>query len=372
MLHPPTSYEDHTAPGPPPEPGFYAEQALLGALLLEPPLLDEISGIEPDSFSRPAHTALFTAIRSLPAPDPEQHTETVAWLDRVLTAAREHVRGLDAPYLHALIQFSPMPRHASAYARTVEAGHARRLLRTAAQRLAHSAQDLTHPHSVPAALAEADNLAAVTDTIAARFPPHPGSVPRTPSTPPAEKGDSAEAAEEERLLLATATAHPEEAKEMRWLTAADFTHPLHAGLWQSLAFLLQRRLPVDPVTVLCEAQQRGLLTADGDTDSAALLRLLADPLGSPQHWGERILERSLLATARGVGHRVGCYTADPATTPYQLVVGSRRALADLSAIRARWQHATSPAPPRPAHPKTTAPRAGPPRTRAATVTPPAR
>jgi hypothetical protein len=151
---------------------------------------------------------------------------------------------------------------------------------------------------------------------------------------------------------------------MRWLTPDDFTHPLHAGLWQCLTALTRRRAPVDPVTVLWEAQQRGLLTTG--VEPAELLNLLGTPAGSPQHWGEHILQRSVLATARQVGFCITAFTEDPATTPYQLVIGSRRALADLSAVRTRWQHATSPAPTtRPARARATAaPRAGPPRTTA--------
>jgi hypothetical protein len=93
--------------------------------------------------------------------------------------------------------------------------------------------------------------------------------------------------------------------------------------------------------VLWEAQQRRLLTTD--VDPAKLLNVLDTPAGSPEHWGERILQRFLLATAYQVGRRIQVFTDDPATPPDQLVIGNRRALADVSAARARWQHATSPA-----------------------------
>ncbi|MGW2027555.1 hypothetical protein [Streptomyces decoyicus] len=95
-----------------------------------------------------------------------------------------------------------------------------------------------------------------------------------------------------------------------------------------------------------------------------LLGLLARPVGSPESWGERILQRSVLQIAHHIDRRIEAFTEDPATKPYQLVVGTRRALADLSAVLTRWQHATSPAPQnRPAHTRApTAPRASPPRT----------
>ncbi|MFF4822678.1 DnaB-like helicase N-terminal domain-containing protein [Streptomyces sp. NPDC001212] len=357
--------EDNLDTTPPPQPVFYAEQALLGALLLEPWRLDDVAGIGPEAFSSAAHAAVFAAIRSLPAPDPAQHARNTRWLEAVLTAAREQARGLTASHLHTLIQVCPWPRHAPAYARMIEAEHARRRLRTAAQRLAQTAQDASLPHPVPTALAAVDALAAVVDNVAAKFPPHSDSLPRTPAPPPAPLPHDEEAADEERLLLATATAHPGDAEQMRWLNAKDFTHPLHAGLWQCLTALTRRRAPVDPVTVLWEAQQRGLLNTGADPRD--LLNLLAGTVGSPQHWGERILQRSLLATAHHTGRHIEVLTDDPATTPSQLVVGSRRALADLSALRTRWHHASTPTPPaRPARTKAmAAPRAGPPQTTAA-------
>ncbi|NIY65628.1 DnaB-like helicase N-terminal domain-containing protein [Streptomyces malaysiensis] len=349
---------------PPPQPVFFIEQALLGALLLEPQRLADVTGISSDAFSNAAHAALFTAIRSLPAPDPAQHAKSTQWLDAVLTAAGEQTRGLTASYLHGLIQVCPWPRHASAYARMVEAEHARRLLRAAAQRLAQTAHDTSLPHPAPTSLAEADALTAVVDDIAAKFPPHSPSLPRTPTPPPATAHNNEEAIDEERLLLATATAHPDDIEHMRWLTPDDFTHPAHAGIWHCLTTLARRHAPVDPVTVLWEAQQRGLLTSG--TDPTDLLDLLGAPVGSPDHWGERILQRSLLATAHHTGRRIEAFTDNPATTPYQLVVGSRRALADLSAVRSRWHHATSPTPATRRAPAkaTKPPRASPPRTTA--------
>lgn len=346
---------------PPPSPVFHVEQALLGALLLEPQRLGHVTGIGADAFSTAAHAALFAAIISQPAPDPVEHANNAKWLQEVLTVARQQALGLSTPYLHTLVQVCPSPRHAPAYARIVEAEHTRRRLAAAAQRLLHTTHDISLPQRVASAFAEADALAAVVDDIAARFPPHASSLPRTPTPSPTAPHDD-EAGDEERLLLATATAYPASVEQMRWLTPNDFTEPLHAGLWQCLNALTRRGTPVDPVTVLWEAQHCGVL---GTRTPRELLGLLEGSVGSPEHWGERVLQRSVLATARHIGIRIEAFTDDPATTPYQLVVGSRRALADLSAVRARWQHATYPPSPakRPAPTRATAAtRAGPPTT----------
>ncbi|MBZ3904405.1 DnaB-like helicase N-terminal domain-containing protein [Streptomyces griseiscabiei] len=346
----------------PPQPVYYAEQALLGALLLQPHRLHEVDGITSDSFSNYAHGALFDAIRVLPAPDPNQHTQDTSWLNAVLNAAREHARALTASYLHTLVQVCPRPRHAPAYARLVEAEHARRRIRKAAERLVHTVHGISLPDPVQPVLAEADALAAVVDDIAGRFPPRAGVLPRTTPPPPPAAHDPAEAVEEEQVLLATATAYPGEIGAVRWLLPGDLTLPLHAGLWQCLTALAHRREPVDPVTVLWEAQQRGLL--DDGREAGEVLRMLAEPAGSIERWGERALRRSLLATAEHTGRRIEAYTGDPANTPFQLVVGARRALADIAAVRTRWQHATSPTPPQRRRPAVTT-RAGPPTTTAA-------
>ncbi|MFD4479399.1 DnaB-like helicase N-terminal domain-containing protein [Streptomyces sp. NPDC058471] len=346
----------------PPQPVFHVEQALLGALLLDPHRLSDVSGISADSFSTAAHAALYAAISSLPPPDPADHAKNTRWLDHVLATGRGQARGLTASYLHTLVQRCPWPRHAPAYARMVEAEHARRRLHRAAERLVQTVHDASLPHPVQAVLAEADALGAVVDGIASRFPSRAGVLPRTPAPPPAIPPDRTEAVEEERLLLATATAHPAGIDSVRWLLRDDFTLPLHAGLWQCLTTLARRREPVDPVTVLWEAQQRGLL--DDGSEPGEVLRLLAEPAGSVEHWGERTLQRALLATADHTGRRIEAYAGDPANTPFQLVVGARRSLADIAAVRTRWQHATGPVPTR--RPRHAPPaRAGPPTTIAA-------
>ncbi|MFF8447674.1 DnaB-like helicase N-terminal domain-containing protein [Streptomyces leeuwenhoekii] len=363
MPHAPHPDEDSLLTVTPWPPVYYAEQALLGALLSDPQRLADVAGIGPEAFSTAAHAAVFAAIRALPAPGPAEagdhaaalaalrtksapapaeQTKHIAWLDRVLAAARERARGLTAAHLHGLISACPDPRHAPAYARIVVAEYARRRLRTAARHLMHTARDASLPHPVPNALAAADALAAVVDDVAAAFPPHSGSLPRTPAPPPAPPHDGEEAAQEERLLLATATARPADIEKMRWLTAQDFTRPLHAGLWQCLTALVRRRAPVDPVTVLWQAQQRGVLSSTDDPKE--LLGFLAEPDVSAPCLGERILHRAVLATAHHTGHRIEAFTDDPANTPYQLIVGSRRALADLTALRTRWHQATTPQP----------------------------
>lgn len=359
MPQPTDPYEDDLDDLPPAQPVHYAEQSLLGALLLDPHRLAGIGDLDAGQFTNHAHGALFRAMRTVAPPDPESHRSDPAWLNTVLDAARPHAPGLTASYLHTLIQVCPWPKHAPTYARIIRADHTRRTLLLHAERLAQTATDTTLPNRATATLAQADTLGQFLDTLAGQFAPHPGSLPRTavPEHPTAH--DDEEVLDEERLLLATATAHPAELTNMRWLQPDDFTLPLHATLWQCLTTLVRNGEPVDPVTVLWEAQHHGLLS-DGLAPSD-LIALLSTPAGSPEHWADRILQRALLARAYDVATRIAAYTQDPANTGHQLLTGSRRALADLTALRTRWQRSTAATPAAPRAPRSPAvSRAGPP------------
>ncbi|TCR23034.1 DnaB-like helicase N-terminal domain-containing protein [Streptomyces sp. BK205] len=352
---------------PAPKPVHYAEQALLGALLLEPARLADTEPLIAQHFDSHTHAMLFTAIRTLPPPDPADHAKDTAWLNTVLNHARPHAPGLNASYLHTLVQFCPLAKHAAAYAKMIRADNARRVLCAHAERLASTAADPGLPNPVASVLGMADDIGRVLDSLTGQFVPHPGSFPRTALPPDVPRQASEEDLDEERLLLATATAYPAEVRHMRWLTEADFLLPLHSALWQSITALVHRGGMVDPVTVLGEAQHRGLLT--GTLTPKDLMALVSTPAGSPEYWGEKILQRALIARAQAVAARITAYTDDPANTPHQLITGSRRALADLNALRTRWNRATAPKSASTGAPARSGPRprAGPPRQTAVTA-----
>ncbi|MFE7358789.1 DnaB-like helicase N-terminal domain-containing protein [Streptomyces sp. NPDC057543] len=302
---------------PVPPPVHYVEQALLGSLLLDPRLLADTGPLKPDHFDDRAHAALFAAMRAVPAPDPERHIKDPVWLNSVLERARPEAPGLTVSYLHSLVQVSRWPKHVGAYALMIRADHARRTLKAQAEQLARTSTDITLPNPATATLAQADILTCYVDELAGQFAPHPGSLPRTPMPAPPPRGTGEEVLEEERLFLATATAHPTRLTAMRWLQSGDFAHPLHGALFQCVTALVHRGDPVDPITVLWEAQHRGLLTAG--TVPADLISLVSTPVGSPEHWGERILQRAVLAQAHTVALRITAFADDPSNTPHQLL-----------------------------------------------------
>ncbi|MFH8349785.1 DnaB-like helicase N-terminal domain-containing protein [Streptomyces sp. NPDC018045] len=141
-------------------------------------------------------------------------------------------------------------------------------------------------------------------------------------------------------MLACAVAQPSGLRRMRWLQPDDFALPRHGQHFQCLTALAHRQEPVDAVTVLWEAQHQHLLHSD--FTPADLMELLATPVSTPEHGGEKVLQRALLAQAHNTALRIRALTDAPANTPHQLATRSRRALAALTALRTRWQRATQP------------------------------
>lgn len=358
MLLPYAPYEgnDSLANAAVPQVVNYAEQALLGALLLDPHLVSDVP-LEPGHFNNHTHGLLFGAMRVVPPPDPEEHRTGAAWLNAVFTEVRPQAPGLPHVYPHILVQACPQPPHVAAYVRIVHAAHARRTLRLHAERLARAATDSALPDLAAATGDHADALSLFLDTLSGQVTPHPGSIPRTPLLPDPPREADQDAVDEERLLLACASARPEEVTQMRWLVAADFVVPLHAALWQCLTGLVQRGEPVDAVTVLWQAQQSGVLSDDFTPHD--LMALISGTAGSAEYWGTNIVHRSLLYRARAVAARIIAYTEDPATTPHQLITVSRRAMADLASVRTRWQRITAPPQPPTRADRASTPRAGP-------------
>jgi replicative DNA helicase len=346
-MHPdntPDPDESHDDPAPP-EPLHYAEQALLGALLLDPRQLAGVPDLQPEHFANPSHGALFAAMRTLTPPEPDVHSASPIWLHAVIAAAAPTAPGLDTPYLHTLVNVCPQPQHAPVYVEMVRAEHLRRTLREHAERLEQLARDNSLPEPAAAVLEQADTLGRFLDRAEPLWPRQPGPVPKavpvTVTEAPAE-GDL----DAERLLLAAATAHPEDLAHTVWLRPEDFRVPLHQGLYRCLTAMARNGDPTDPITVLWKAQQHALLNG---AHPAHVLDLLRHPAGSAEHWAERVYTRALLTTARTAGREITSLTDDPAHAPHHLIPAARRALAPLTRIHARRR-----APPKTASPPATA------------------
>lgn len=116
-----------------------AEQAVLGAVLLDPDQLAHLDWLAPHHFDRPVHRSLFAALRKLRS---DEHPALSAdgpvplsWVTDAVDEADRHVRGLTAVYVHSLISSCPRPAHAPVYGRMVLEGAIHRTVAQHAIRL---------------------------------------------------------------------------------------------------------------------------------------------------------------------------------------------------------------------------------------------
>lgn len=336
-----------------------AEQAALGSVLLAPDQLSHLDWLAPDHFYRPVHQALFAALRKLRSDGHPAVTAgrpvPLSWVTDAVDEAGRHVRGLTAVYAHTLIQACPRPAHAPVYGRMVLEGAIHRTVAQHAIRLHQVARADALQGEVEGALRSADVLTGVLTDLAQRWGTDPRSVApvAAPATAPAAPPPPVRAdqvAEDERFLLAFLAEQPRAMDEVvAWLRPGDFADPAHEQLYRCLDALHHRGEPIDRITLLWEAQRRGLL-ADG-TLSGEQLTAICDGVGSGSaEWlGERVMRSSVTRTAAASARAVRALAEDEALGPGRLINHALHALGPLDEVRVRWVTANgSPAPKTPA------------------------
>lgn len=162
-----------------------AEQAVLGAVLLDPGQLSHLDWLSPDHFYRPVHRALFAALRKLrndghPALTAEKSVP-LSWVTDAVAEAGLHVRGLTAVYAHTLISACPRSAHAPVYGRMVLEGAIHRSIAAHAIRLHQAARADALQGGVEGSLHYADVLTGVLGDLARRWGTEPRPV--APATP---------------------------------------------------------------------------------------------------------------------------------------------------------------------------------------------
>jgi replicative DNA helicase len=335
------------------KPLLQAEQAVLGAVLLDPGQLDRLGWLEPAHFYRPHHRALFAAMRQLhTAGKPVVGADggvPLAWLSDVVAEAGQHVRGLTTVYAHTLVTVCPRPEHSPAYGRMVLDGAIHRTVTQHAVRLHQIARADTLHGDVSNTLHHAEVMAEVLNTLARRW----GAEPRPTAAPPQvlptnpSPAEAQTIADNERLLLAALTDQPTTIDTVGWLRPGDFAVPAHGQLYRCLTALHHRSEPIDPLTLLWEAQRRGLL-ADGTVTDEQITAICsgAGP-GSTEWLGEQVTRSALLRTAAASARTIRDLAAIDALPPGRLINQALAALGALDDIRQRWTTGTHPPDPPP-------------------------
>jgi len=319
----------------------------LGALLLEPVRIRDVHELlRPEHMYRPAHAALFRVLLEQPPHPPGKHAALADRTMALIHATTAHTAGITPAYAHTLMAACPHPRNAVAYARMILDAADHRTIAVHAIRLAQVAaadrdrgglQDtLTHHRALHTAL----------DELAHRWgrPSRDPSPNRVVHTAPPDRPSPRDAADEQALVAAL-IADPRPLDEIRRLHPTDFADPTHAALYQCVGALTHRGEPVDPLTVLWEAQRRGHL--HGDRDPELFLRICASAgPGSADHWAERVLRASILRTATTTAGAVRTLAEDGTVAAYALATAARESLAPLDAVRERWHTTRRKDPPR--------------------------
>ncbi|MFG3253310.1 DnaB-like helicase N-terminal domain-containing protein [Streptomyces sp. NPDC048172] len=324
-----------------------AEQAVLGAVLLEPRQLGRLAGwLRPEHFYRPAHAALYTAMLDLRS---QEHPAAkarpgepvpISWVTGVLERAGARTRGVTAAYVHSLASACPRPAHAPVYGRMVLEGAIHRSVAEHGHRLHQAArEDAARGAGVAATLHHAQVLADVLDDLGHRWGtgPRPAHAPTPQAAPRPARGPADERVREvEESLLGALATHPRQMREVvGWLRPEDFSDPGHGHLYRALGGLHHRGEPIDALTVLWECQRRGTL-ADGTLDAERVRATCASAAGgSADYFAEQILDASVLRTAAVSARRIRGLADDEALAPGPLIHRAAAALVPLDEVRRR-------------------------------------
>ncbi|MFE2722791.1 DnaB-like helicase N-terminal domain-containing protein [Kitasatospora sp. NPDC059327] len=329
-------------------PQLEAEQAVLGACLLNPSQVGALAGwLEPRHFYRPAHERFFAILLAQhaaghPALAPDSGDEQKRdWaLTAIATAARE-VPGVTVGYGHTLVSTCPRSEHAASYGRMVLETAVRRALEEHAHRLLAAAES----ESVEATVELTGALHAVIQRLADAW----GTIdqrsrrplPTPPSSVTAPKAVEAAQQHDQALLSSLLTAPGQIPEIASWLTGEDFVDPGHRAVYLAMAALAHRREPLDELTVLWEVQRRGALAA-GVISVERVREICADPLpGDPAYWAEHVLRGALLRAAATSAGIVRVMALDASIAAGPLLGSAVRALAPADRVQDRLRAATA-------------------------------
>jgi replicative DNA helicase len=346
-----------------------AEQAVLGAVFLDPGQLDHLAPwLRPDHFSRPAHRALYAAMLKLHA---DGHPATtmnadepvpLAWLTDTVQEAGTRTRGLTASYAHMLVAVCPDPVHAPVYGRMVLEGAIHRSVAQHAIRLHQAARADSIRGGIEETIHHAQILSDVLTDLAHRWGTDPRPLkPPAPSESPTRYPQPVddEVLADEEFLLGCLSVRPDQLHDVvGWLHPDDFADPGNRHIYRSLGALHHRGEPIDQLTVLWETQRRGAL-ADGTLDAERVLRI-CDPLafsGAAEYFGERVVQASVVRAAATAARQVRALADTESLAPGRLIGYALHALGPLDDVRRRWRTATEglPEPNPPASPPDTSP-----------------
>lgn len=225
-----------------------AEQALLGGMLANQEIPEQIRRVEAGDFGGREHRQLFSTISTIRRDAPTLGGEYL--MDAV--AARSADPSATYRYLWALRTHCPDPRHITAYAKMVQAAAFRREVATHAERIATEAAAAPQRDRTKYATELAEALGHQVRRYEALTTVEPDRVGRALGRasvpPPAEKVDRR--TRQEDLLLADLLQNPRQALEIaRFVPDTTFRDPQRREVYRTMLTLAESGDPIDEVIV---------------------------------------------------------------------------------------------------------------------------
>jgi len=228
-----------------------AEQAVLGALLTDHTLLDQVPYLAGSDFSDATHKWIFDAIAETRAAHPD------AAGPRFMTLIAEDTPEIDVAYLSSLPDRCPVPAHLAAYGRMVAEAAMIRELDVHAHRIAQGAADLIRRRAGATTIQERsvpEHLARLAEAMIRhtrrldpdRWPEVTGqpAAERSPRLPGQLQG------RREAEVLAGLLQHPGECEQvLKWLPARAFAPGSRREIYEALRAVVRAGGPVDALTV---------------------------------------------------------------------------------------------------------------------------
>lgn len=317
----------------PNSPELQAEQALLGALLLDATALAPLAAwLHPAHLYRHAHRELYQLLLARrraghpatgPDADPDARRD---WALGTLDQARS-VSGFTPGYGHTLIAACPSAGHAHAYAVLVLEAAVRRELAKHAHRLGSVAATGHHADVVllvPALERTLARCSAVWTTATAGHQGPACADPPSPVIPRTAPAGARELADEE-TLIAVLMARPQALAPLAGqLRPGDFAGPLQRLVYEAMVDLSERAEPVDPLTVLWRVRATAPTRPALDLDQVRHVAGREQP-GDPGYWAERVILASALRTTLACAEQLRSLAADP-RRPVDAVLADARQL----------------------------------------------
>ncbi|GAA1890548.1 DnaB-like helicase N-terminal domain-containing protein [Streptantibioticus ferralitis] len=330
-----------------------AEQAVLGAVLLDPGQLDSLAGwLSPDHFFRPAHQAVFAAMLTLRSRGHSALTAKgevpLAWVTDTFAEAARSIRGLTPSYAHTLVAACPRAGNAPVYGRMVLEGAIHRSVLEHATRLRQVAHTDALQGVADNTVGHVQILNNVLDDLSRRWGTDPKPLPppnHFDHSSTAAIASSDEQAEDEQLLIGLLIDRPDGMRQVvEWLRPADFANPICGDLYRCIGALHHRSEPIDALTVQWEAQRRGLFADCTLSADQVGVICRSGGAGSPEFLGERVMASSLVRTASASAHMIQELARDESLAPGRLIGYALHALIPAHEVHERWRTAINAAP----------------------------